>query len=276
MVFIYGLVCPIEEVIRYIGKSVSPEKRFIAHLSGARRMSYDHHTARWIRKLDSEGLKPSLVILQELTTDQDWRSAERGWISKAVTCGWPLTNSTAGGEGLDYIDPEAEAQYRKNHRSAMKRLASTDEGKAGLKKMQEASVSPEVLARKSNTMKKVWADPAKKASLAVLLQKLATDPEILEKKSASAKIRWAKNKQEIISQMWTIESREKHRASRIAAWADPVVGEKLRAIHSSDEVRAKKSAKAKERSTPEYRAMMAEKTRKSWEARRAKANMESV
>jgi predicted GIY-YIG superfamily endonuclease len=103
-IYIYGLKCPTDNVIRYVGKSIDPEKRLKGHVSGAKNYAYDHHTARWIRKLISSGSRPELVLLHKVGENERWQDVERAFIASAVERGWKLTNSTRGGEGLDYIN----------------------------------------------------------------------------------------------------------------------------------------------------------------------------
>jgi hypothetical protein len=218
MVKIYGLVCPLACRVRYIGKSISPRKRLSAHISCATRNAYDHHTARWIRKIVSLGLQPSLIILEEVAEGVDWRSVERRWIAKATSEGWPLTNTTAGGEGLDYIDPEAEERYKLNHRNAMKSYACTEKGRAGIAKMAQASMAPDVRRQAAARLRQTFSDPDVKARLGRSISEAQNRPETKAKRSGSLKAAWASNKQSMLSKIWKEDSREKHRESHKAAW----------------------------------------------------------
>lgn len=275
MVFIYGLLCPIDEAIRYIGKSVMPEKRFIAHLSGARRQTYDHHTARWIRKLEADNLRPSLVILEELADGADWRSAERGWITRAQKAGWPLTNSTAGGEGLDYLDPEEKARYQVNHRAAMKAYAQTEEGRRGILRMKEASMQPEANANRSAALKEAWADPQKRGNMTAAIERMRVDPTVRQKKAASLRAHWEANRDEIIEKIWTPETRAKQSEGRKASWANPEMRERMMNRWNS-EAREKQAHALRERQakiqagrTAEVRAKQAAALKANWAARKA-------
>ncbi len=92
--FIYGLVCPISNEIRYIGKSDNPRKRLQEHLNERRH----NHRGNWIQGLRVQGLAPILIILEE--TDADlWQECERRHIAAARAQGYRLTNQTNGGEG---------------------------------------------------------------------------------------------------------------------------------------------------------------------------------
>jgi group I intron endonuclease len=97
--FIYGLVDPRTDKIRYIGKTKAGMKRpqshgLVCHLKKDRT-----HKARWIQELRRAGLSYSVVVLEEVF-EQDLCQAERRWIASARAQGWPLTNLTDGGDGL--------------------------------------------------------------------------------------------------------------------------------------------------------------------------------
>ena len=76
--FIYGLHCPIDNKLKYIGKSNDPIARFRKH----RQMSDNNHLKNeWIKSLLDNGLKPSLLILEEVLIE-DWKQKEKLHISK--------------------------------------------------------------------------------------------------------------------------------------------------------------------------------------------------
>lgn len=275
MTFIYGLICPLEDVVRYIGKSVEPEKRFIAHVGAALRKEYNHHTARWIRKLDEQGLRPKLVVLQTVLPGQDWRQVERQWIENAKASGWPITNSTAGGEGLDYIDPEAKARYIKNLSVALKARMQTQAGKENLKKMRDALNDPLVLARRGESVKKAWLDPEKGERMRAFLEIGRTDEAAIAKRGLATKARWAADHAGMIQTIWTPESRAKQSAGRKADWQDPETRERMM-NRWTPEAKAKQAAELATRQakiqaarTPEVRAKQAASLKATWAKRKA-------
>lgn len=272
MVYIYGLLCPLSGEIRYIGKSIDPERRVKGHMSGARTGSYSHHTSRWLRKLERCGLAPEIVVLQEVPEGDDWRQVEREQIASAIAAGWPLTNSTAGGEGLDYLRPEDRERYRENHRRAMQRYRYSPDGAAQFERMMLAASSPAVVARRSESIRKSCRSPEYRERMRAVGVEVGSRLSVKSAKSAKSKAMWADpQKRAILMASFSSETcKKKQSESKKAAWADPVIGAKLREIHSSDEARRKRSEAAKRRATPEYRAMMAERTRLSWEKRRAR------
>lgn len=60
--YIYALLDPRDNSIRYIGKTIHPKSRLGGHLRESK--SQDHYRARWIRSLSAENLKPIFKILK--------------------------------------------------------------------------------------------------------------------------------------------------------------------------------------------------------------------
>lgn len=95
-VYIYGLIDPETHTLRYIGKAKNPERRYIEHLSIARRTKKRCYRDNWILSVLSKGLKPSLEII-EVCDDSNWQESERFWIEQAFEAGVKLTNISQGG-----------------------------------------------------------------------------------------------------------------------------------------------------------------------------------
>jgi hypothetical protein len=114
-VSIYALVDPRTDQIKYIGKSVKPEKRFRDHVSPFY-MKAETHKNHWLRQLDREGLKPRLKILHEVPAHIA-NEAEEAAIMVAKIFGDRLTNGTNGGDGGAITDPNAKARmgFRQKH-----------------------------------------------------------------------------------------------------------------------------------------------------------------
>lgn len=206
--YIYALHCPIAKTVRYIGKSVNPTERFEQHIYFAKTGRTKHHTGRWLRKVLSAGLMPTLEVFYEVKEDEDWREAERFWIAEAESFGWKLTNTTAGGDGVEMTCPVAIASWKKavkarwqdpilRKRNSEKLAAyyATPEGKANKirtssrpekleasrqsqialwktkeyrEKQMAPIASPELVEKASELSKKLWADPEFKAKRAQL------------------------------------------------------------------------------------------------------------
>lgn len=94
--FIYALLDPRTEEVRYVGKTTNPRRRLFEHL----RKPANEHLAHWINALDQLGLIPNLEILDEVG-DEDWADRERFWISRFVN----LVNISPGGMATPIHNP---------------------------------------------------------------------------------------------------------------------------------------------------------------------------
>lgn len=105
-VYIYGLVDPETDEIRYIGKSIRPTERLMNHcneVSGC-------HRSNWIQSLKKCGLKPEMVILERIVGDWPWQESEKRWIAYGRANGWNLVNNTDGGDGVSGLPEETRAK----------------------------------------------------------------------------------------------------------------------------------------------------------------------
>jgi hypothetical protein len=111
--YIYGLVDPRTNFIRYIGKAKDTKRRYAGHLIPSQLDQHSHHRANWLKELLRLGLKPIMEILETVPTSE-WEKAEREWIAMFRNIpGYPdLTNTTNGGEGLDGFTPSKEMRER--------------------------------------------------------------------------------------------------------------------------------------------------------------------
>ena len=179
---IYGLFCPVVGAVRYIGKSCEPEKRMYAHLYAANPVGT--WKDRWIAKLLSDGMKPSMVILEEVPDGASWQEAETRWITSAIALGWPLTNTAAGGNGSSPLNDAARARKfermgapetrRKMSDAAKARWANSEkraravaalqseERRAVASKAAKARATPEYRAMMAEKSKAAWADAVKR------------------------------------------------------------------------------------------------------------------
>jgi hypothetical protein len=94
-VYIYALIDPRDEKIRYIGQSIKPDKRYEQHLN---EIETNPGKIGWINGLEIRGLKPEMKIL-EVANEKTWQDRERWWIERGREFGWPLLNIAPGGEG---------------------------------------------------------------------------------------------------------------------------------------------------------------------------------
>jgi hypothetical protein len=122
---IYGLTDPRDNLIRYVGKTTDRAKRLRAHLYAARR-GRTYRLPKWIRKLEAEGVKPSMVTLEECdAASVDER--ERFHIARLRSEGFDLLNHTDGGDGGPTMKGKRfTAEHRRRISEALKGHAVTD------------------------------------------------------------------------------------------------------------------------------------------------------
>lgn len=96
---IYGLIDPRTLMVRYVGQSTTGPTRPISHGRESKLKIEAHtHKARWIRRLQADGLEYAWTTLEEVALS-DLNDREEWWIRYGKMSGWPLTNLTSGGDG---------------------------------------------------------------------------------------------------------------------------------------------------------------------------------
>ena len=96
--FIYALCDPDTSIVRYIGKSDNPQKRYPRHLKDQK----STHKVNWINKLKSQNKKPVLKFIEKIKKPF-WEETEKKWIAHyRHIYGNKLTNTTEGGEGINH------------------------------------------------------------------------------------------------------------------------------------------------------------------------------
>jgi hypothetical protein len=92
---IYVLIDPIDNKIKYLGKTIQPiMKRYRAHLSD----TSISKKSSWIKYLKSQNLKPIIKLIDEVY--ENWEFWEEYWIINLKILGFELKNLTNGGEGM--------------------------------------------------------------------------------------------------------------------------------------------------------------------------------
>lgn len=97
--FIYALLDPRDNQIRYIGKANKPKERYINHYNSAR--DKGTHKRNWINSIRKDGFRPEMIVLDEAPKD-DWQYWEVFYISLFKTWGFKLLNYTDGGDGSTF------------------------------------------------------------------------------------------------------------------------------------------------------------------------------
>lgn len=76
-VYIYFLICPIDNCVKYIGESVNPIIRYKWHMN-----NNCHTKFEWLQKLDKKGLKPTLCIVSSHPSKKEAKEIERHLIQE--------------------------------------------------------------------------------------------------------------------------------------------------------------------------------------------------
>ncbi len=127
MTFIYSLIDPRTNEVRYIGKSTNPEKRYKDHCF------YDrgNYKSSWVKNLKSENLLPRCEVLW-LTSDDRGSELEKIFIKRGRELGWPLTNLTDGGEGTAGHKKTPKTLEKMRQANLGKKLSEETKRKIGL------------------------------------------------------------------------------------------------------------------------------------------------
>lgn len=95
--YIYALIDPRTNDVRYVGTTVRPNDRLRCHIKDCERETT--HKAHWICQLLALDLRPIMQILDQGAGHQFSVEAEQRWIAHYRTAGARLTNHSDGGDG---------------------------------------------------------------------------------------------------------------------------------------------------------------------------------
>lgn len=113
MSFIYGLIDPNTLDVRYIGKAHDPWGRLYGP-QGHLKDKYHCYKVHWIQSLLKQNLTPNICIFEQCN-ETIWQEREKDWIAFGKRVGWPLTNTTDGGEGFSkgcFVSEETRNKIR--------------------------------------------------------------------------------------------------------------------------------------------------------------------
>lgn len=96
IIYIYALVDPTTNEVRYVGKTKDLNVRMYQHCHPTLKDKSDK--ANWVRQLIAAGQTPQMLILEECTS-QTWRATEQKWITHYCAINQKMTNIRKGGDG---------------------------------------------------------------------------------------------------------------------------------------------------------------------------------
>lgn len=88
--WVYALVDPRDDEVKYIGLAQDPYVRYKAHANGSQNTS-SNARREWVLSLRSSGLKPVMVLLEKVSV-REGRQAEETWIQRCERKGARLLN----------------------------------------------------------------------------------------------------------------------------------------------------------------------------------------
>ena len=156
IVYIYGLLDPRTDELRYVGKSINPRTRIRKHLS--ERYNHNSYKDRWIRKLMDDGVKPKLLII-DVVPKNNWQFWEMYYISYFKELGVKLTNGTEGGDQPPSTKGRRHTKESKEKMSRSKKgkpIPWLNDGKKRTKKHKE-NLSKSLKGRKSPNKGKTFS-----------------------------------------------------------------------------------------------------------------------
>jgi group I intron endonuclease len=119
-VFIYVLIDPKSNQIKYVGKTTDIKRRLRRHIS--ERFLHDSYKDRWIRKIVDSNVLPEIEIIDEVDKS-NWGYWEKFYISYFKSIGCLLTNGTIGG------DEPPSTKGRKHTIESRLKMSNTKKGK---------------------------------------------------------------------------------------------------------------------------------------------------
>lgn len=98
---IYGLIDPITNELRYVGRSSSGFYRPRNHSIPSQLKKSNNYKNNWLKKLRNKyKVKPIIYTIETLNNVEELNEAESFWISYYKSIGCRLTNLTSGGDGI--------------------------------------------------------------------------------------------------------------------------------------------------------------------------------
>jgi hypothetical protein len=129
--FIYTLSDSITGLVRYVGKANNPVERYRGHI-GSDLVKFPHwYKCRWVKTLLQKNMLPVLHVIDEVPVSE-WQEAERHWIAYYRGLGFPLTNTSDGGDGQHGYKhtEEAKAKFKQRQVSETIRQKIAQAGRA--------------------------------------------------------------------------------------------------------------------------------------------------
>lgn len=184
--FIYALICPETQQVRYIGKSNNPQRRLREHIRD--HSKYQRHKDHWIGALHARGLLPIMQIVEEVPFEI-WAERELFWINHYTEHEHPLTNTYFGSEGIGMMPPETRAKIGAIHKGKKLTPEAIERRSAAIRGTKRSSETKAKIAAAHRGKKRAPRSEAWQQKLNTAHTGRKNTPETIIKMSVSAKSR---------------------------------------------------------------------------------------
>lgn len=246
--YIYALIDPRTNEIRYIGKALNTRKRYNSHICGSK--SNKTHKDKWINNLLSCEKKPILEVL-ETCNEENCAEKEQYWIKYYREQGCDLTNLTDGGEGS--VNPSEETR-EKLRNAALRQWSNVSNRKEQSDRLKKIFSNEAYRKEHSNRMKIILSDPKVRKKRSISQKKRLENPENHPHYGKTGELAPMHGKKH------TEESKEKNRIAHIGK------------TQSEESRQKKREANFKRYSDPKEREKASTYSKKAWETRRKNNN----
>lgn len=251
--------------VRYVGKTINPEKRLREHIRRARTKSENvrrTHNDNWINALLSVGVEPSLVCLETGEGIDTWQEAEKRWIAYYREQGCDLVNIKEGGNGSSDRRTSEETRAliseklrgRPVSEETRRRISEANKGKKRTPEVVEAQAAvlrgrkrdPDAVARTADKVRGQKRTEEQRQRMSVAQRGKRMPPHSPERRAELAALLQseevqAKRREAVATEQWRQRQSESHKGKKVPADVVEKTAAKLRGVPKSEETRRRMS-----------------------------------
>ena len=109
MIYIYVLICPIDNKIRYVGKSKNPKTRYKQHLKDSEKRQ-NTEKQRWIKQLKIKKQLPIMKIIKAVGNEVESRKEEEVQVIKNINTIYNIHMPGKGSKSVAFYRKTGELQ----------------------------------------------------------------------------------------------------------------------------------------------------------------------
>jgi hypothetical protein len=170
MLYIYMLIDPDTKMVRYIGQTNNPQKRYNSHIShclNINNRNYNCNNYIWLRKLLNDNKHPIMDILESnIETRNESNELEIFYIRYFKYIGFELTNMSSKGFNINFTPEVREKMSIAKKGKTIENIRGDEGGKVMREEKRQLLIEnnpnrsndPEVKEKISNTLKEYFKD----------------------------------------------------------------------------------------------------------------------